>query len=169
MGDLPVIGNGDILTWRDAYRMMKETGCAGAMVGRWALSKPWIFREFTEKRDHEQSPEGRLQVLRRYVDLCRDYFQDDEKGRKRNRRFLTFHQDFFRRYRRGAMTNAVNADDPRYWGESPEGELEEWLCRGDRPAVEALCDWLVDGLERTPPPPGDDRRDNGMVKAPAMG
>lgn len=149
---VPVIGNGDILTWRDGKRRLAESGCAAVMIGRWALAKPWIFREYAEERDIPLDPEARLAVVRRYVELCREYFRDDEKGRARIRRFLTFHQDFFRRYRRGATEDAVNAEDPREWG-APEGELETWLCRGDLPAVEALARWLVDGEEVAPPPP----------------
>jgi tRNA-dihydrouridine synthase 3 len=152
---VPVIGNGDILTWQDARRRADETGCAAVMVGRWALSKPWIFREHAEGRDHEQDAEGRLAVVRRYVELCLEQFGDDEIGRRRTRRFLTFHQDFFRRYRRGAGRDAVNADDPREWGEAPTDELETWLCRADKPAVDALADWLVDGASPEPPPPPD--------------
>src|SRR5262249_40577803 len=95
----------------------------------------------------------RLAVLRRYVALCFEHFRDDEKGRARTRRFLAFHQDFFRRYRRGAFDDAVNSEDPRAWGREPEGDLEAWLCRGDLPATEALCRWLVDGEEPAPPPP----------------
>ena len=150
---IPVIGNGDILTWRDAERRLEETGCASVMIGRWALAKPWIFREFAEQRDIEPGPEERLAVVRRYVELCREQFGDDERGRARTRRFLTFHQDFFQRYRRGAGTEAVNSDDPREWGRPPSGELESWLCRGDIPATAALCDWLVDGGCGSPPPP----------------
>jgi hypothetical protein len=73
---------------------------------------------------------------------------------------LVFHQDFFRRYRRGARPVAVNSDDPRDWGEPPRDALETWLCRGDLNGVEALCDWLVDhGPQQDPPPPapGDPR------------
>jgi tRNA-dihydrouridine synthase 3 len=154
---VPVIGNGDVLTWRDARRRMEESGCAAVMVGRWALAKPWIFREFAEARDDEPDVEGRLAVLRRYVELCREHFHDDERGRKRIRRFVVFHQDFFRRYRRGAGADAVNADDPREWGEEPADELEAWLCRADLAASEALCDWLVDGGPCRPPePPSED-------------
>lgn len=150
---IPVVGNGDILTWRDAKRRLDETGCASVMVGRWALAKPWIFREFAEERDIEPGPQERLAVVRRYVELCRELFRDDEKGRARTRRFLVFHQDFFRRYRRNAGRDAVNAEDPREWGDPPADDLEAWLCRADAPAAEALCRWLVDGQEPVPPPP----------------
>ena len=152
---VPVIGNGDVLTWRDAEARRAETGCAAVMVGRWALAKPWIFREHAERRDIVPGPDERLQVLRRYVELCRAHFGDDERGRARTRRFLVFHQDFFRRYRRGAGLEAVNTDDPREWGAPPEGELETWLCRGDVPAVEALSRWLVDGEDPVGPPPAE--------------
>jgi nifR3 family TIM-barrel protein len=42
---IPVIGNGDIRTPQDALHMIKTTGCAGVMIGRGALSMPWIFRD----------------------------------------------------------------------------------------------------------------------------
>jgi nifR3 family TIM-barrel protein len=41
---VPVIGNGDVASARDAVRR-RESGVRGLMIGRAAMSAPWIFRE----------------------------------------------------------------------------------------------------------------------------
>ncbi len=43
--DIPVIGNGDITSAEDAYRMWRETGCAGLMIARGSFGNPWIFQQ----------------------------------------------------------------------------------------------------------------------------
>lgn len=43
--DIPVLGNGDIWTAADAVRMVERTGCAGVVVGRGCLGRPWLFGE----------------------------------------------------------------------------------------------------------------------------
>src|ERR1700732_3784893 len=42
---IPVIGNGDLSSAADIARRRRETGIAGAMIGRAAMSAPWIFRQ----------------------------------------------------------------------------------------------------------------------------
>src|SRR5260370_22855785 len=42
---IPVIGNGDLASPADVAKRRRETGIAGAMIGRAAMSAPWIFRE----------------------------------------------------------------------------------------------------------------------------
>jgi tRNA-dihydrouridine synthase B len=47
---IPVIGNGDVFSSREAYDMMYSTGCDAVMVARGALGTPWIFRDIEEHR-----------------------------------------------------------------------------------------------------------------------
>jgi len=42
---IPVIGNGDVRSIRDADRMLRATGCDGIAIGRGALANPWMFRQ----------------------------------------------------------------------------------------------------------------------------
>ena len=45
---IPVFGNGDIWEAFDALRMMRSTGCAGVVVGRGCLGRPWLFRDLAD-------------------------------------------------------------------------------------------------------------------------
>jgi nifR3 family TIM-barrel protein len=43
--DIPVLGNGDVWEAEDALRMMAQTGCAGVVIGRGCLGRPWLFAD----------------------------------------------------------------------------------------------------------------------------
>lgn len=40
---VPVLGNGDIWSAADALAMVAQTGCAGVVIGRGCLGRPWLF------------------------------------------------------------------------------------------------------------------------------
>lgn len=43
--EIPVLGNGDIWEAADATAMVERTGCAGVVVGRGCLGRPWLFAD----------------------------------------------------------------------------------------------------------------------------
>src|SRR5256885_2804380 len=45
---VPVIGNGDLSSAADVAKRRRETGVAGAMIGRAAMRAPWIFNQTKE-------------------------------------------------------------------------------------------------------------------------
>ena len=95
---VPVIGNGDILTVYEARDRQQRSGVRSVMLGRGALIKPWLFREIKTGTTWLPTPEERFSVLWRFVELLREHFGDDERGRRRAMRFLPWHLNFFCRY-----------------------------------------------------------------------
>jgi tRNA-dihydrouridine synthase B len=78
---LPLIGNGDIITPDDA-RTIFELGCDGVMVGRAAISNPWIFEQIKHylKTGHhlpEASFQKRIELCLEHLDLSIQF-----KGKK---------------------------------------------------------------------------------------
>jgi nifR3 family TIM-barrel protein len=55
---IPIVGNGDVRTVADAWRMREETGCDAVAIGRGALIDPWIFRrlQISTASQGRQSP-----------------------------------------------------------------------------------------------------------------
>jgi len=49
LAPLPVLGNGDIWTADDAVDMMTRTGCAGVVIGRGCLGRPWLFGQLAHR------------------------------------------------------------------------------------------------------------------------
>jgi nifR3 family TIM-barrel protein len=53
---IPVFGNGDVCDPESAKRMLEETGCAGIVIGRAALSNPWVFHEIRAALEGRPAP-----------------------------------------------------------------------------------------------------------------
>ena len=96
---VPIIGNGDILTYFEAKRFQEQSGCASVMLARGVLIKPWLFREIDSSQAVEPTALERVAIYRRLAVYMKEHFRDDDKGRERAMRFLPWHLGFFWRYR----------------------------------------------------------------------
>lgn len=55
--DIPVIGNGNVVSCYDAKKMLDETGCSAVMIGRGLLGNPWLIKECVEYLESGKLPE----------------------------------------------------------------------------------------------------------------
>jgi tRNA-dihydrouridine synthase B len=82
--EIPVIGNGDIKTADDAFRMWKETRCAAVMIARGAFGQPWIFnqmRDLMEGKAMRPAPpvEERFAIALDHARMVQEY-EPDPRG-----------------------------------------------------------------------------------------
>ncbi len=78
---IPVIGNGDIKTAEDAYRMYRETGCDAVMIARGSFGQPWIFtqtRALLEGKPMPATPsvEERFKIALDHARMVQSYEAD---------------------------------------------------------------------------------------------
>lgn len=91
---IPVIGNGDIQSHEDALRMLDETGCAGVMIGRAALQRPWIFQEIRERRAVHPTPAERWALIDEHRQMIQETF-----GIKMAFDYMRWHAGWYVRWR----------------------------------------------------------------------
>ncbi len=154
---VPVVGNGDLLFPHEIDNAVRRSGCAGVMVARGALIKPWIFREATSGYV-DLDGEDRLAVYRRYVDLALEHWGDDEHGRARAVDFVRWHLGFWCRYaprRADGSWPAMQEREPRDFARMP---LDALLARQDEAAHAWLAERLIarDAIDPDAAPPPTD-------------
>ena len=99
---IPVIGNGDLTTGADVIRRRDETGIAGAMIGRAAMSAPWIFNQvkhYLATGEHLASPgmEEKWELIRRHCQLAVDEWgadREDQAIRSLRARLMAYSKAF---------------------------------------------------------------------------
>ena len=93
---VPVLGNGDIWSGQDGVRMMKETGCAGVVVGRGCLGRPWLFSDLvaafagSESKSTPSLFEVR-NVMLRHGELLIEFFEAEGRAMRDLRKHMAWY------------------------------------------------------------------------------
>ena len=94
--DVPVLGNGDIWSGEDAVRMINQTGCAGVVVGRGCLGRPWLFADLVSsingenKRVNPNLFEVR-KIMLRHAQLLVEYFENEDRAMRDIRKHMAWY------------------------------------------------------------------------------
>jgi nifR3 family TIM-barrel protein len=94
LGDVQVLGNGDIWSAGDAIRMMRETGCNGVVVGRGCLGRPWLFADLQAAfEEYAKNPNSNAaidpiqpnlgevaQAFKKHAELLVEFFESEERA-----------------------------------------------------------------------------------------
>ena len=131
---IPVIGNGDVRGWADYRRRRGETSCAGIMIGREAVRRPWIFALL---RGKEAASDFSLEVdLRavalRMLELIESRLIEEFRLTRAQRFFFYFADNFsYAHYIKWKLVNAPDLATMRreldaYFEEMPGDRLHRY-------------------------------------------
>jgi nifR3 family TIM-barrel protein len=96
---IPVLGNGDVWECWDALALMRRTGCAGVIVGRGCLGRPWLFAElaaaFAGREPPPPPPFGEIvAVMDEHARLLEEFFGPD-LGMRQMRKWCAWYTQGF--------------------------------------------------------------------------
>jgi nifR3 family TIM-barrel protein len=102
---IPVLGNGDVWTAQDAVDLVAATGCAGVVVGRGCLGRPWLFGQLVAAFSGRAAPadpdlRAVVAVMRRHAELLVELY-GEVKG---VRDFRKHHAWYTKGFRVGSRT-----------------------------------------------------------------
>lgn len=71
---IPVIGNGDVFSADDAFKLKEVSNCDAIMIARGSMGNPWIFKQIERKLKGEDvlevTPEEKIEMCLRHYELA---------------------------------------------------------------------------------------------------
>ena len=171
---VPVLGNGDIWSGKDATSMMEQTGCAGVVVGRGCLGRPWLFADLVSaingenKRVNPTLFEVR-QIMLRHGQLLVEYFENEDRAMRDIRKHMAWYLKGFSvpreiraslgmvnslEHMQQLLSNVVDQPYPQEVGDGPRGRTSHgrevklpdgWLDDPDEFATISIDDAISGG------------------------
>jgi tRNA-dihydrouridine synthase 3 len=161
-GSVPIVGNGDILAVYEAHDRLALGGVDSLMVGRGALIKPWIFKEYAAGEELFPTAKERISFYHTLASFFKEHFGSDDFAKRHTMYFLPWHFEWFCRYRHlpfelfGQQSRAapliqnsrfvddVLAASPQHDVYFPQDPLERLLRCDDQAVHQAIASHLWD-------------------------
>jgi tRNA-dihydrouridine synthase B len=116
---IPILANGDMITPEQVKNVLIQTGAAGAMIGRGANGKPWLFAQvmhYLQTGEQMSEPDIKTihQVIHRHIHSMHDFY-----GAFFGLRFARKHLAWY------ADVLGISREERRAWmmAETREGQL----------------------------------------------
>ena len=74
--EIPVIGNGNVYGPESARNMVEQTGVDGIMVGRGALTNPWVFRQIMDGDDVPPTGDDYRKLFENFIARLREFLPE---------------------------------------------------------------------------------------------
>jgi len=103
---IPVFGNGNVFSKKDAEKMVELTGCDGIALGRISVAKPWIFAEFLD--DFVPTPETFYITASQMLDELFTYFDPTRAIKLYKKWSFYFYSNFF--YGHSLLKNVLKSN-----------------------------------------------------------
>ena len=91
---IPVIGNGNIKTPKEALEMFEKTNVDGIMIGRGAIGNPWIFKQIIQYLEGKEietvTNKEKLSIILEHIDLQVKYL-GESTGIKELRKDMVYY------------------------------------------------------------------------------
>lgn len=72
--NIPVSGNGDVKTYKDAKDMIDQTSCNSVLIGRAAIGNPWIFNSKYHQLDQDKKNIYRIKTIKNHLEMMKLFF-----------------------------------------------------------------------------------------------
>ena len=111
--NIPVSGNGDVKTFKDAENMIAQTSCKSVLIGRAAIGNPWIFNTKYQKLKDNEKNIFRMKTIKDHIEMMKMFFPKKTLEIQIKKHLSYYSKGFYesREFRQKIFRSRANIED----------------------------------------------------------